>query len=783
MIQFSENIVPKEVVNTIVGDDINPTKKDMDWHLKIAQHVFGNWFYHGDNDWYGYRNQAASASLRKYSNGEQDTEQYKTLLLGPKKEAHGATPDQAAKRKSFMNVNWNDVFSVAPKFVRLLKDRLNQIEYDIEVESVDEKSCDQKEQHRFLMMAKSILRPWIENLQESYNAQLTKPEDWLPDNMEQMDLYSSIGGTNLLHEILYQKILDFSFDESRWDKEAVVRCQEDLIDYNVACVQDYVDENDNLIKCRYVDVTKLIGTYDRTTGFSKSWCMGQLRLVTAAEIRKSLQNEGLDKDVINDRMSKVCRMNGGRHGNRTLPMDWQYEYDSSKSQWSGDDMNVWIVDLEFKSMDDEYLVTNKKKNIEYRGQHGKILESEKFSTRVNRVQVLRSVLYPVGCNWCYNYGLAKNIKRSTNLKEVDFSYHTVFIPGKSLTMQAKPIYDQIQLNYLKHQNALAQAKGNGIAINVNAIKAISWGNNNRMEAPDILAMYSQSNVLLWSSTTLNTINNIGQTRPFEQLPGGMGALLQEFITDFEYRLNQLREIFGITPQASASGRPTDEGLGIAKMQQGVVDSSLSVMYDQMRDLKEKAATGMYKKFNLYVKHNKKTFNGYYPILGSTNMVSLQLEEDMWERNCKFHMRARPTQEMKQQVIQGAMESLVAGRNGGVGIKYSDFNFVLRLIDRGRIKEATAYVAYREEHYEKVKAKNMAELEKQKAALVDESNKQKSAQAKEELKAKADSEIEVFSKTAEIEFDYDLKRWNEIRKPEIELENQVKLAAPTTSEKK
>jgi hypothetical protein len=361
------------------------------------------------------------------------------------------------------------------------------------------------------------------------------------------------------------------------------------------------------------------------------------------------------------------------------------------------------------------------------------------------------------------------------MKDVTMSYNTVFIPGTSLTKQAIPVYDKIAINYLKHQNAIAKAPPSGIAININAIKSVSFGSNQTLEAPEIIKVYTQSGFLIYSQSAHAGMGNISQGSPIQQLPGGIGAQLDEFFRNFEMALAELREIFGVTPQASAAGKPINEGLGLAKMQMGVTDNSLSVMYDQARALKEKTATGIYRRFNVFVKNNPEWFNNAYPMLGQANTITIKLSSDMFDRNCHVKVVCLPNDEQKSIAIDAARESLKAGRNGGVGIKYADFVFVLRLIERGRVKEANAYISYKEEYYEKVAAKNQTALEEAKAKMVAEENARKEEAAKKMLELESSIEIDKTQKIEDIKFGFEKKRWEEIEKPRIQLESQLENA--------
>jgi hypothetical protein len=111
------------------------------------------------------------------------------------------------------------------------------------------------------------------------------------------------------------------------------------------------------------------------------------------------------------------------------------------------------------------------------------------------------------------------------------------------------------------QNALAMSANSGVAVEYTSLMNMKLGGE-KMEPLEILSIRRDTGDLIYKMTTHMGKQNIpGGMRPIQELTGGIGPQLQEFITLFDLNLNFIRQLTGINEIADATTPDPNQSVG------------------------------------------------------------------------------------------------------------------------------------------------------------------------------------------------------------------------------
>ena len=87
-----------------------------------------------------------------------------------------------------------------------------------------------------------------------------------------------------------------------------------------------------------------------------------------------------------------------------------------------------------------------------------------------------------------------------------------------------------------------------------------------------------------------------------------------------------------------------------------------------------------------------------------------MSKNITARQMGIKLELRPDDAMKQEILMAAKESHAAGRQGAPGIDYSDYLYIVSMLESGDVKKARLVLAFREqkakERQEAIQRENM-----------------------------------------------------------------------------
>lgn len=194
------------------SDEIDPKLKNEEWAHNYLAAMYAR-YRHGFAA-IPYSRVSEMRALRKLADGNQDPIQYKKILLDVSKDD--------ATTKGFMNINW-DVFSVMPKFLRVVEGIMEQTDHQVVASAVDPTSTEEKENLKLAMTYQMKFKEALSYIDQGLG--IDRSGEYVPESMEELNLYEGAGGFKLAKETEIEQGLDYTFYISSWKeiKKKIIR--------------------------------------------------------------------------------------------------------------------------------------------------------------------------------------------------------------------------------------------------------------------------------------------------------------------------------------------------------------------------------------------------------------------------------------------------------------------------------------------------------------------------------------------------------------------------------
>jgi len=703
-------------------DDINPTEKNALWGKKWCEAMYAR--YRQGKSAIAFSSVKEMTALRELADGRQNIKQYQKILLD--------ISDPDAAMTGYMNINW-DVFSVMPKFLRVVEGMMEQTDHQVVATAVDPSSTEEKEAAKLDMQYRMKFKEILSYIDQAMG--VDRSGDYVPESMEELNLYDGAGGFKLAKETEIEQGLDYTFYISAW-KEIKKQIIRDFCVINCAATKDFTDQYTKKVKIRYVDPLCFIGQYSKHPDNKNMEYGGEVIQVLISDIRK------LNPDIEESELITLAREYGGVGGNPSID---NYSYDSDARTGTYDGFLVDVLDAEWFSVDSTYKTKRKSpdgtENM-YDEEWGKVLNTDKKKTEIFDIKVVYKCKWIIGTDHAYDFGLQYDVPRPGK-KEVELSYHLYKLPFRSLVSLSESHLHQMALAFYKLQNAIAMASPPGIAIEFTALQNMTLGKN-KLQPLEILKIKRQTGDLLYKASTHRGIPNMpGGLRPIQELQGGIGAQLNEFIAIFEFNTNAIRDLTGINQIADATTPNPEQSVGGSEIAMAATNNALRPIYSAYLTIKEQTAKNISLRMQLLIKHNKEAYKGYMPVIGTIGVQVISVGADTVDANYFIKYEAKPTKERKEVIRQAAIAAMSPDRDGIIGIELPDFLMIERLLESGSLKYAEAFLNHKskknKEKQLKLQRDNMnLDKEREQEAI-----KLKSELIEKEKKLGTDEEIRLY----------------------------------------
>jgi len=668
---------------TFPEDILDPDKKKSDspegreWARQTAEALYS--LYVRDQTALLYSRRHDFGLNRLYAEGNQPTTKYIQQLIPGDTKTH--------ERKGYMNISW-DILSVAPKFRAVVLGMFKKMSHDVIATAIDDKAGAEREDMKLAAMAESRLKPFLER--QGFQTNEAKLP-FLPDTEEEVGILEEMGSFKLVEEEAIEKAVDLAFYESDWEniKE---RIYGDLFDLDVAGSIDYIDQENQRVRCKYVDPVDLIVKYSKDKKFEKMNEWGYIDHYNLSELRRITQGQ-ITPEQLGEIVQSYCGYGGNPTGYDYDYYDYNYGYAGTQAH---DDFKICVMELEWYSTD---ILVHEKGTTKF-GQklfsrRGYDFKPGKKSKRVQTsIKTIYTCKWIVGTEYVFDFGKQNDIPMGgPKRNEPKFSLNIYKNSNKSTLASIIPLLDSIQITWLKIQNAIAKAAPAGLAVEIGALENMNI-KGQEFTPLDILTIRRQTGDLLFRATTHHSqLNSPSASRPVNPIEGGVGKHLEELLAKMNWDIQMIREITGISRAVDATDPEARTAVGTTEMAAAGTSNILYNIYKGYVWIKESTARSMVLRFQVLTRNGD--VKGYYPALGKSTMEVLKIGSNKLLRQMGIKLEVRPTDEMKGIVRQAAMNSVKRGEEGKGGITMDDYLEIELLMDKGNLKRAKAVLAYKD----------------------------------------------------------------------------------------
>jgi DNA-binding transcriptional MerR regulator len=693
--------------HSMPSHDIDPAKKGHDWCLEFSRYIYGQYW----GSWYE-KQQGLFRELRTYADGVQDYTKYKSLFLD---ENHDTVTDasftvdvdeegrlvNSDARMAFTHIDFTRMFSPAPSIRNTLLGMFRTQTHDVLVDSIDQNSNSMKEDIKYSLMVKMQFQDLYKKYEQFSGIQQKSP---VPKNIEELALFESIGGFRLPYEIGLEQILKFTERQSDLDdiKDRVI---DDFIVYGVGAAIDKVDSNGNIVKVEYVDPRELIVPFSNSKKFDDIPYWAVQKYYTIQDLRKET---GWSEEYIRSLAEQYNGITSLGNPNISDMTDLLYYERTGTCNYN--DLRVVVLETEFKTVNSYYKtkVTRDDGNefsVEepyVKGKKPKMIDSKTRKTTKTDHVCYYNASWVIGSDRVFNFGKKYDEAFDFANSKPVASLHFYRMSGRSIIDLLRPMLDQCQMAYLRYQNDIAQAPpANGLAIEVGSLSDLTFGNK-KIKPFDTIRIYKQKGIMLYQMrppTIPGEKVDYNNVKPFQEIKGGIGLAVQDFVMATQMLYDQISAMTGIdritmNTQSVSSDMPAT-----------AIKGAISATKDTLKPIYS-GWVSIYQRIALATILRGQSLctseSSYKNVIGNAKYEAIKVAGKTPPAEFGVTIITRPTEAERAEIRQAAQAATMGGKNGIPALSYSEYLFIIDRLNSGAsLKDIRAYIMFKERQREEM----------------------------------------------------------------------------------
>lgn len=722
--------------------NVDPSKKNANWCMAYARAAYADWEFVYPKGVFA-NNGGDYEKFRMYALGKQPNSQYKTWL---------GVDNQT--NETWMSIDWSIRSIVSPYRDRTIS-RLMKNELEVVATPIDMLANSEMEDYYSNMRAKLMVRKLIQQTNENLASHpLIELQAGEPMDTEELGMRLELG-EQFNRSKDAELAIDLGFYENNY-KEVRKRFFEDLFDLGVAGYKEWLGD-DNKPKFRNVDPNNVVTSFSKKSDFSDIVHAGELIQVPLVELAALTDKDG-NRMFTDEQLQEFAGTLAGKFGNPpTIGANtkWLKVYDKFKCQ---------VFDIEFFSYNDySYAdVNDKNGNSDFRkAEYGRGKKSDKYIRK--RIQVTYKCKWIVGTEYCYDWGLCYDPKRSVDVKnkaKTSLSYK--FAAFNFYEMKAQgfmerliPYLDDYQLTMLKIQNFKNRAVPSGWWFNLDALENVALNKGGANMTPrELLKMFMESGIMVGRSLDQQGQPMFQNTQPVIPIANTAAAELAMFYQDLINTVSAIEKITGYNEITTGNPNPKTLVPGYELANQSTQDAIYPLLAAE-KSLTAKLAEDVLCRMQQGVK--KGGVSGYARALNANILKFIQVSPEIALRDYGIMLEEKTTDEQKTWLLQQMQGDI---QNGLL-----DSSDAVMLVNTHNVKQAQAIWAYRVK-----KAKEDAHNRQMQLLQEQNNGNMQTAQISEQAK----------QQTLEMEWQYELQKeqlriQGELEKERMRLETQVQIA--------
>lgn len=561
-------------------DNVSPKVKQKKPWCKAMLEAIHSQGERGEAATYYHRNRSEMQIDRSYAQGRQDIDQYKTALNIRKQQGKGY--------QSYRNLDFA-ILGFGKKFKAALKGKIRKRKLFANIEAIDEgaklHSRRVKAQYEEYLINKSFLEKMSKyNLQTPTPLDEGEPE---PETMEDIEINMQLFPKQryILEAHSMLELVNTVNNRNQVDDELL----DDLVEVGVIISKSSTTKDgfERLRRCIPENCTS--NNHIKKDG-SDIWYFGEYREMTIQELKIEAQDEFTEEEY-KDIAEKASGKRWGAEQHHYAPLN-AYPYDSEKilvldAEWISSDNLTYLIKTDENGNISKVIERNygfpsnpdgtPRSDEDYAQEYP---DRKIYRQRVNNVYKGKMI---VNTEYCFDYGLATDMERVLNqLEEVKLNYK-VYNLFDSPFRAARPLLDQIQINWLRFQHHVAQSRVGGMAIEMSAFENITLGpNGNKLKPRQALDLYFETGILFWRSKNFRGGQSGQRWKPIEEMNNAMNQGAEFHFQKIIQLLGMMRDILGLNEVTDASTPSPETGKAVGEFMIQGTEDVLDELYEARR---------------------------------------------------------------------------------------------------------------------------------------------------------------------------------------------------------
>jgi len=698
---------------------INPAEKTADYHKRWASYIYS--LYITNKTSWGIASYDRFQELRDYSCGRQSTDRYKKWLVNDWNTGSSTSSvsvdsfddlpiAREAKRKGWFNVLFDNI-SPAPTIMDAIHGMLDKLDYDLFVNVIDPESKELEENEAYLKFFEGQNLAW----QNEYKLKAGIPIDentFYPKSVQEFEMFKAQDGFKLNIARAMQKLLRYTFSLPPAEWETVVRKKvvDDLLCIGYGATRDYYDSEDSKFKVKWIDPARLVIQASSETDYHDAEYGGYFTLWTVSNLKQKLP------DVDEDTWKNLSKGAMGRYGNPANGWETRYSLlDPSTYLFGYDGFKIPVFEA-------EWIDTDVQKRQYYTDRYGHRLMREldyneagkntaKKEAKSVPIRHVRQCNWVVGTDYCFDWGVL-NMASRKNHNKPQLTFHVEQLLQPSLMERLAPIFDQIELNFLKYQNSLAKMIENGYTVNVNMLGNVALGGQ-KLKVAEVIKLFKESGFLLYQYSPGTGLYTGGAAQPITAIEGGMKNRVEETIRTLQMWMDTIRSMTGIdimtisnTP-VGADDKETD------KVQPKLLMSILKPIVEATKEIKQSAGECLMRRIQIGVTKNETIRRSYAGAVSGADMQGILRMKDT---NVQYglSLKSRPDREAVLTFVKWIDIALQNTTEQRPGIDLNDAIFLKSQLDNGvdinELEKQLGYIILKNKEQSQANSERMMQVQ-------------------------------------------------------------------------
>jgi hypothetical protein len=676
-------------------DNIDPNDKGSDWVAQAGRAII--YRYNNGNCMLNAPDIARLSEIRNYSNGQQSVNKYMDAYAGAgqdrNEQGNQGTAvrgsSKKANRKGYANINW-EIVKFAPLIQRVVTSLIGTKLQRVDLEALSPEAKNRK----LVMKYQSFVEAKLSKvLKEAGMA--VKEAEFQPQDKVELELFEMLGGYNLSFEIAAKKIIKHGFDISNYHKDIEKSLKQDAYNFNFVVAKIYTDPTTGASKVRYVDPARFVMAYIEEARGQNTPFAGDFRRMSIPEFR-TLVSQYVPQEQVEAIVCAAAEADWKSQGTQTnTNWNWFQQVDSVTNRFRYDGMSVDVLEFEYITTNHNYYKKRDRDGYQtfFQDRFGEVVNSEKKKTVVVCDQTIYEGYYIPAIDKGFG-GKQTNIMRRDKRTPV-LSYSFQKISGTAIGESLIPIWDALQICWLKLQAARLAAKPKGIAVELASINSITLGNATA-KPTDLIQIYNESGVIYYKAQLVQG-KVVAGGMPIQELEGGIGRQGAEWVQQMANDINLAFQISGVTPIMGASPDTSGEKLvGVANAEREATINNLAPLQEALEDLYAQVAERLLMKVMVVANADASAKEYYEGIVGKDQMDNLLLATGLTLQEMGITISPRVSPDRIQAVLDGVNKAIAVGRNGMPTATVSDQIKILDMLHNGFIEEAARYLQWVEQ---------------------------------------------------------------------------------------